>query len=57
MAKYFKQVSTGLVLSTDNKKVVEQYEKHAEAYLPCDADGKVAAKKPAKADADGKVAE
>ncbi len=40
MTKYFKQISTGLILKADRKELVEQYEKHKEHYTPCDEPSK-----------------
>jgi len=54
MPKYFKQVTTGLILSSENKEVVEQYEKHDKAYIPCDKDGKELKVTKAPKDADDK---
>ena len=55
--KYFIAKSTGVILSSDNPKVVEQYESHTEAYTPCTEDGKpVAAKAKPGSPATGKGA-
>ena len=34
MAKKFKQVSTGLILSCSREDVIAQYEKYPEQYIP-----------------------
>ena len=50
MAKKFKQVSTGLILSCSREDVIAQYEKYPEQYIPVsDAPVKPVAKPAPKA--------
>ena len=49
MAKKFKQVSTGLILSCSREDVIAQYEKYPEQYIPVsDTPAKPATKPVAK---------
>lgn len=52
MRKYFKQVSTGLILSCEREDVTKQYEKYPKLYIPVDKSGK-----PVKSDAPAPKAE